>query len=151
KNKGQVLYLLKQYEDALVAYQHAAEFAPLDANLSNVKGLILQELGRHEEALAAFDQAISLDPSSAHFYKEKAITLQKLRRIDEAREARKKARQLGGASPLVEMVVDKVIVEKQGSLSIIILKEMKRGHSLSMQVASSDAILITTNKSPQAR
>ncbi len=86
---------LKQYSEALAAYEQAIRLDPNDAYAYFNKGYTLIELKRFREALAAYEQAIHLDPNLAVVYQNKGNALNGLNRKREAQGAYEKARQLG--------------------------------------------------------
>ena len=86
---------LKQYSEALAAYEQAIRLDPNDAVAFATKGYALYELKRFEEALAACEQAIRLDPNYAVAYQNKGKALNGLNREEEAQWAKEKASQLG--------------------------------------------------------
>ena len=59
---------LKQYSEALAAYEKAIRLYPNFAEAYSSKGVALSGLKRYEEALAACEQAIRLDPENAIAY-----------------------------------------------------------------------------------
>ena len=86
---------LKQYSEALAAYEQAIRLDPNDAVAFATKGYALNRLKRFEEALAACEQAIRLDPNYAVAYQNKGKALNGLNREEEAQWAKEKASQLG--------------------------------------------------------
>ncbi len=63
--KGDVLYNLKEYEEALLAFDQAIRLIPNDAIAYMSKGRTLAGLKEYEEALNFYELAIRLDPSIA--------------------------------------------------------------------------------------
>jgi tetratricopeptide (TPR) repeat protein len=57
QNKGYALFLLKHYEEALLAYEQALHEDPEDQGPYVGKAETLHELGRQEELLALYEQA----------------------------------------------------------------------------------------------
>src|SRR5260221_233577 len=94
-NEGISLHNLKQYEEALTAYEQAVRLDPNDADAYNGKGISLYNLRRYEEALTAYDQAIHLDPNDAVAYHNKGFALEQLGKQREAQQAHTRAKQLG--------------------------------------------------------
>jgi len=82
--EGKRLYDLKQYEEALVAYDQAIRLDPNSARAYNNKGFILNELTRYQEGLEAYEQSIRLDPNSADAYINKGVAFNRLERYEEA-------------------------------------------------------------------
>jgi len=83
-SKGNALFDLKRYEEALTAYDQALRLDPNNALAYTRKGNALGDLKRSEEALAAHEQALRLNPNSALAYNNKGMTLLNLKRFEEA-------------------------------------------------------------------
>jgi tetratricopeptide (TPR) repeat protein len=83
-DKGNKLYSLKRYEEAITAYDQAIRINPNDATTYNNKGISLHGLRRYEEAITTYDQAIHLDSNNTFAYNNKGISLHALRRYEEA-------------------------------------------------------------------
>ena len=94
-DEGIRLHGLKQYGEALAAFDQAIRLDPNYATAYNNKGYALNNLGRYEEALTACNQAIRLKPGYAVAYRNKGNALQALGRTKEAQQAFDAARQLG--------------------------------------------------------
>ena len=82
--EGDVLYNLKRYEEALVAYEQAIRLDPNYVLAYDNKGDALYRLKRYEEALVACEQAIRLDPNYVLAYNNKGNALNSLKRYEEA-------------------------------------------------------------------
>ena len=89
--KGNNLYGLRRYREALAAYEHAIHLDPNDGHAYNNKGAALYSLKRYEEALAAYEQAIHLDPNNAGAYNNGGAALDGLKRYKEALAAYEQA------------------------------------------------------------
>ena len=61
--KGNTLYKLHRYEEALVAYEQAILMDPTLVVAYNNKGLVLERLGKSKEAEQAYKRAQQLDYS----------------------------------------------------------------------------------------
>src|SRR5712692_658981 len=81
---GLALHRLKQYDEALAAYNQVIHLDLTDALVYNRIGNVLGALKRYDEAFAAYDQALRLDPDAAYIYYNKGVTLAILKRYDEA-------------------------------------------------------------------
>ncbi|MDB5411114.1 MAG: repeat protein [Rhodospirillales bacterium] len=75
RNVGQILFEMKQYEQAAAAFRIAAQLDPSDAKSHSVYGIALRHLERWDEATAASLRAIELDPTMADAFDNLAITL----------------------------------------------------------------------------
>ncbi|RPJ64758.1 MAG: tetratricopeptide repeat protein [Alphaproteobacteria bacterium] len=60
-NKGNSLYYLGRYEEAILAYNKTIEINPQYANAWHNKGVSLDNLGRHEEAVVCYNRAKELE------------------------------------------------------------------------------------------
>ena len=63
-DKGNKLYSLKRYEEAITAYDQAIHLDPNNTFAYNNKGLALQQLGKNKEAQQAYKRAKQLGYSS---------------------------------------------------------------------------------------
>lgn len=84
-NRGAILQMLGQYDEALACYHRAIALKPAYANAYYNRAATLKKLGRHAEALVDCDQAIALNPAHVEAHHNRGATLQELRRYDEAR------------------------------------------------------------------
>jgi len=86
-NKGEALFVLHRYQEALAIYDQALRLDPNHPGLHLARGSALVSLGRYEEALAAYEQTIRLDPTieQARSYRDEV-----LRRLGEAKQVRTK-------------------------------------------------------------
>ncbi len=83
-NRGNALFALKRYAEALASYNRAVALWPGHAPLLNNRGNALFALGRKLEALAAFDRAIATNPDFVDAHFNRANVLQALDRRTEA-------------------------------------------------------------------
>jgi tetratricopeptide (TPR) repeat protein len=93
-NKGNVLFNLKEYEEALAAYEQATQVDNDNADIYIYKGDVLMKLQRYEEALINYEQAIQLKPNPADAFYKKGHALKRLGKLEEAQLAYETARQL---------------------------------------------------------
>lgn len=91
---GNDAYRLKNYAEALTAYEQAIRLDPNLAATYNSKGNTLHELKRNTEALTAFEQALHLDPNLAAAHNGKGHALSNLARYPEALTAFEQALRL---------------------------------------------------------
>jgi tetratricopeptide (TPR) repeat protein len=61
-NKGEVLFSLKRYQDALAVFVPLVKKKPNDSVLHNNIAMCYHQMGRIREALAAYNQALKLNP-----------------------------------------------------------------------------------------
>jgi tetratricopeptide (TPR) repeat protein len=83
ESKGDTLYQLKLYEDAIEAYEQASCIDPRSISAYNSKGNTLSKLERFEEAIEAYEQALRIEPTSLALYTNKAYALNQLDRYEE--------------------------------------------------------------------
>ncbi|HHT9106229.1 MAG TPA: tetratricopeptide repeat protein [Candidatus Wujingus californicus] len=86
-SKGNLLYYLEHYEDALKAYEKSLEIDPDDFVEWTNKGNTLKKLKRYKEALKAFEKSIDLKPDGVKAWINKCDVLAELSRYDEAFKA----------------------------------------------------------------
>ena len=60
RNKGDALYFLGKYDEAIKCYDKAIEIDPNDADVWNNKGLALNSLGNNDEAKKCYDRSREL-------------------------------------------------------------------------------------------
>lgn len=82
--EGEILFNLKRYEAALIAFDHAIQLDPNYATAYYNKGYMLHTLKQYEEAISIFDHATRLDPNLTYAYGNKGVALSDLKRYDEA-------------------------------------------------------------------
>jgi tetratricopeptide (TPR) repeat protein len=74
-HKGVEFYGQEKYEEAIQAFDRAAETNPQYADAWSRKGIVLNQLGRYDEAIKAFDKAIEINPQSAKDWIDKGDAL----------------------------------------------------------------------------
>ncbi len=82
--KGDMLKDLKQYQEAVEAYDQAIRHNPDAADAYYGKGYALNNLKNYEQAMRAFEHAILLKPDFANAYNNKGIALHALKRYNDA-------------------------------------------------------------------
>ena len=92
--KGNILRAMKNFHDALNAYEDELKINPSYPDVLNDMGMLLFKLLREDDALQAYDKAISLDDTYADPLHNKAIILKRRAQFDEAKKLLKKAMQL---------------------------------------------------------
>ncbi|MBF2093395.1 MAG: tetratricopeptide repeat protein [Synechococcales cyanobacterium K44_A2020_017] len=81
---GSDLHQLREYEEAIAAYDQALDIKPDDHEVLNNKGIALRQLGRYEEAIAFYDQALAIKPDDHKALHNKGYALGNLGRYEEA-------------------------------------------------------------------
>ena len=100
--KGEIFYLLKDYDTALDCFEHIIKINPEKDTAWNSKGLVLINIESIEDAMstknefadaaiASFDQAIKLNSNYTTAFYNRGIALTKLGRYEEAIESYDKA------------------------------------------------------------
>ena len=82
--RGQMMYSIELYYEAIVEYNKAIRSNPDFALAYSNRGAAKNELGRHEEAIVDCDQAIRLDPQLYLAYNNRGFAKAKLGRHEEA-------------------------------------------------------------------
>ncbi|HBE19530.1 MAG TPA: protein kinase [Cyanobacteria bacterium UBA11149] len=82
--RGETLFELKRYQDALDAYNRALELKPEYTEALAGQGDALLQLNRSQEAIEAYEKAIQLQPDYATAWKGRGIALDKLQKYEEA-------------------------------------------------------------------
>ena len=83
-HRGNVLFALKRYQEAGVAYEQALRFIPEDSGIWNNYGMTLAATGRTNDALRAFHLAIERKPPSKNAFLQIAILQIRLNHPDDA-------------------------------------------------------------------
>lgn len=92
--KGEKLYELAFYEDALVAYQQAIYLESNNSRFYVGEAYTFLILKRYEEALMACEKAIALNSNEPNAYSVKGYVLARLGKHDEAKQAIAKQQEL---------------------------------------------------------
>lgn len=91
-NRGNVLFILDEREEAIVCYDKAIKINPDHAEAYYNKGSVLNLLSRFKEALDAFDKAVELDPDNKDAWTNRGITLGMLGRFSKSKASFAKAK-----------------------------------------------------------
>src|SRR5215212_5814624 len=82
--KGQALFNLKKYNDALTCYEKAIELRPIYIEALYNKGLTLAAIGNHDKAIESFNQSIELNPNDADIWNSKGLSFNAVGQYNEA-------------------------------------------------------------------
>lgn len=82
--RGDALYSLKRYPEALESYYEATELDSTDFANWKKQGNTLSNLERFEEAIAAYDRALELEQNEGELYNRKGQALYQLERYQQA-------------------------------------------------------------------
>ncbi|MFB3765081.1 MAG: zinc metalloprotease HtpX [Methanotrichaceae archaeon] len=94
-NKGNSLFDLEKYAEAINAYDLALTADPKYVNAWLNKGTAFFKLSRYDEAITAFDLVIKMNPKNADAWNRKGVVFKKMGRKVEASIAFAKAKELG--------------------------------------------------------
>ncbi|MGC1198021.1 MAG: tetratricopeptide repeat protein [Geitlerinemataceae cyanobacterium] len=84
REKGRLLAVEEEYEEAIASYDKAVEFKPDLHEAWNNRGVALGNLGRNEEAIASFDKAVEFKPDLHQAWVNRGVALRNLGRYEEA-------------------------------------------------------------------
>ena len=96
-NKGDLMFRLNKYGEALECYENALDLNPRYAIAWNNKGTTLARLGRYDEAKICQDMATRLKPKYAAAWVNKGEILAKMGKRNEAIACYKRAKKLVAA------------------------------------------------------
>jgi tetratricopeptide (TPR) repeat protein len=83
-NRGNALYGLKRFEEAVANYDRALAVQPDNAETLTNRGVSLYALGRFAEALESYDRALALQPALLVALSNRGNTLKELKRFEDA-------------------------------------------------------------------
>ena len=83
-NRGNTLYNLSRFEEALAAYEKAINLRPDYAEVWQEKAKTLYELKKYQESQLAYDKAIELKPEYLEAWTGRGYALDKLQKSQEA-------------------------------------------------------------------
>lgn len=95
KLKGDILFKLGKYEDAIKEYEKGIE---KDENLYAI-GFTYYKMGEHKKALEYLDKAITINPDNPYYYETKAEILLELEKKEEAIREISKALEIDPDNP----------------------------------------------------
>ena len=84
KNKGDALYDLGQYQEAIGYYDKVLAIDPNDVYALINKGSALDDLGQYEQAIEYYDKVLAIDPNNVDSLNNKGEALDELGRHQEA-------------------------------------------------------------------
>lgn len=92
--RGNCLFLLERYEEALDAYRRSVELNSNDSDAYNNMGLTHMALNDPEAAIIAYENAVSVDPQYDKAWINLSSTLSELGRMEEAEKSFSKVSRL---------------------------------------------------------
>jgi tetratricopeptide (TPR) repeat protein len=84
RHKGRVCRLVKDYQNALVNFNHALDLLPNYATICVGRGLVYRFMERYEEAVADFARAIALDKNDTWALAQRGETYRLMGKYEEA-------------------------------------------------------------------
>ncbi|MGB7058773.1 MAG: tetratricopeptide repeat protein, partial [Geitlerinemataceae cyanobacterium] len=84
REKGRLLAVEEEYEEAIASYDKAVEFKPDLHEAWNNRGVALGNLGRYEEEIASYDKAVEFKPDDHQAWYNRGVALRNLKRTEEA-------------------------------------------------------------------
>ena len=82
--KGQALFNLKRYNEALLCYEKALQLRPKYIAAINNKGLALAAMSEYDKAIGCFNQSSDLNPNDSNIWNHKGLALHTLGKYDDA-------------------------------------------------------------------
>jgi tetratricopeptide (TPR) repeat protein len=82
--KGQALFNLKLYQEALSCYEKALELKPQYTEAINNKGLVLAAIGDYTKAIECFNQSSNLNPRDPNIWNYKGLAFHALGKYEDA-------------------------------------------------------------------
>ena len=76
--RGNEKYLMRNYQDAITAYNEAIQLQPDFVNVYVNRGLAKEKLGQHESAITDYSSAIEIDPTFAGAYNNRGSAQRRL-------------------------------------------------------------------------
>jgi serine/threonine protein kinase len=83
-SKGDTLFKMARYREALAIYEHAISLEPSNAQFHVNKGNVLFKMAKYMDALASYERATQLEPANAQFHRHRAKAALSLKRFEEA-------------------------------------------------------------------
>jgi tetratricopeptide (TPR) repeat protein/S1-C subfamily serine protease len=82
-NKGNILYQLKRYQEAEVAFTEAIKLKPSELAYVN-RGAVRTQLKQYSEAIADYNRAIAINPQYSEAYVNRGVVHEELKQYSEA-------------------------------------------------------------------
>jgi tetratricopeptide (TPR) repeat protein len=95
-NRGNKLFQLRRYDEAIADFSKAIAAYPNDELLYGSRAKALYFLGRYQESVLDYDRAIALKSDNKRFYYDRALTYRALGNFMAAQEDFRKSCELGG-------------------------------------------------------
>ena len=81
---GMIYYKLRDFENARISFEKAAEMEPEVKKYWNNLGWTAEKLENYEKAIEYFDKALQLEPEDMRIWYERGLCLKKLGRLEES-------------------------------------------------------------------
>jgi len=98
-SKGDMLFKMARYREALAIYEHAISLEPYNAKFHVNKGNVLFKMAQYTDALASYERATQLEPTNALFYRNRARAALSLKRFEDALTSYEQAINLEPGNP----------------------------------------------------
>lgn len=98
-NRGNKLFQLKRYEEAISDFSKAITAFPNDELVYGSRGMAFYFLGKHQEAVLDFNRALEIKPNSPRYYYDRALAYRALGNFSAAQDDIRKSCSLGGICP----------------------------------------------------
>jgi tetratricopeptide (TPR) repeat protein len=95
-NRGNKLFQLRRYDEAIADFSKAIAAYPNDELLYGSRAKALYFLGRYQESVLDYDRAIALKSDNKRFYYDRALTYRALGNFMAAQDDFRKSCELGG-------------------------------------------------------
>jgi tetratricopeptide (TPR) repeat protein len=92
--KGQALFNLHQFREALFCYEKALQLRPKYISAINNRGLALAVIGEYDKAIDCFNQSIELNPNDFSIWNHRGVAYYTLRKYEDAVRSFNKATSL---------------------------------------------------------
>jgi tetratricopeptide (TPR) repeat protein len=92
--RGDDLFQLQRYKDAVTAYDRVVQVKPEDDQVWFKRGLALENLHHYEDAVASYDRVVQLQPQDYLAWYKRGTALEQLQRYEEALQSYEQVVQL---------------------------------------------------------
>jgi tetratricopeptide (TPR) repeat protein len=115
-HRGNVLFALHRYAEAVADYEQALRFIPEDSGIWNNFGVSLAAAGRTNDALRALHRAITSKPPSKNAFLQIAFIQIRLNRPDEAAATLDQLERMDPEPNAAALAIRSVLARKRGDI-----------------------------------